>query len=222
MRIVLLSKTDRFSREAQGHARRLWPLIEIAEGTVGDARPPALGVAGDVLVSFLSPWIVTAEELARFPVAINFHPASVEYPGTGCYNFALYDETCEYGAVCHHMRPRVDTGPVILERRFPVSPDNTVETLKLATMVTMLAMFRDIADGLARVEPLPAASTHWTRRPYLRRALEALKQLSPLMSAEEIARRVRATVYPGYPGPVIQRADGTTFAYPVPERSALA
>lgn len=222
MRIVLLSKTDRFCREAQNYARMLWPDIEIAEGAVGDPRPASLSSQGDVLISFLSPWIITKDELDRFTTAINFHPASVDYPGTGCYNFALYDEAPEYGATCHHMLPKVDTGKVVLERRFPVSADATVETLKLATMDTMLAMFREIADILARGEPLPAAPTHWTRRPYLWREMEALKQLSPFMSPREIDRRVRATVYPGYPGPVMKYPNGTTYTYTVPQRAAIA
>ena len=121
MRIVLLSKTDRFSRAAQDYARGLWPNVEIAGGAVGDPRPECLSRPGDYLISFLSPWIITADELARFDTAINFHPASTDYPGSGCYNFALYDNAPEYGATCHHMLPKVDTGLVIDERRFPAA-----------------------------------------------------------------------------------------------------
>ncbi|HYD23848.1 MAG TPA: formyltransferase family protein [Croceibacterium sp.] len=220
--MVLLTKTDRFSREAQSVAQLALPHVEIAEGFVGDPRPASLSQAGGVLISFLSPWIVTADELARFPVAINFHPASVEYPGTGCYNFALYDEAPEYGAVCHHMLPKVDTGRVVLERRFPVAREDTVETLKLATMHTMLGMFREILGVVVRGEVLPSARTHWTRKPYTHREMEALKVLTDDMPSGEIARRVRATVYPGYPGPVMRHRDGSTTVMPVPDRPALA
>lgn len=222
MRQVLLTKTDRFSREAQAYATTLWPSIEIAEGAVGDARPECLTRRGDLLISFLSPWIVTAEELARFPTAINFHPASTDYPGSGCYNFALYDEVTEYGATCHHMLPKVDTGRVVLERRFQIAASDTVETLKLATMETMLGMFRDVAAILAIEETLPQAPTHWTRKPYTFREMEALKVIEPTMPGEEISRRVRATVYPGYPGPVVRFPDGRCAAFPVPQRTAVA
>lgn len=221
-RVVLLSKTDRFSREAQRFARSLWPGTEIAEGKVGDPRPESLSRPGDVLISFLSPWIIAKEELDGFDVAINFHPASTDYPGTGCYNFALYDEATEYGATCHHMLPKVDTGRVILERRFPVAAVDTVETLKLATMETLLGMFREIAGIVAHGEPLPQAATHWTRRPYLWREMEALKVLTDDMPDREVVRRVRATVYPGYPGPVMHHSDGSVSAISVPDRPPLA
>jgi hypothetical protein len=52
--------------------------------------------------------------------------------------------------------------------------------------------------------------------------MEALKVLRPEMCATEIARRVRATVYPGYPGPVMLLPGGNHVAFPVPQRAALA
>ncbi len=222
MRVVLLTKRDRFSREAQTYARWLWPGIEIAEGIVGDRRPIFLAESGQVLISFLSPWIVTAAELARFPLAINFHPASTDYPGSGCYNFALYDEVAEYGATCHHMLPRVDTGRVIVERRFPVAADDSVETLKLRTMIAMSALFKKIASMIAAGEPLPSATRQWTRAPFTFAQLESLKVVEPAMSALEVGRRVRATTYPGSSGPVMRQPDGREVAFPVPQRAALA
>lgn len=221
VRVVLLTKRDRFSREAQAYAAKLWPDLEIAEGAVGDARPASLASTGDVLISFLSPWIVTAEELSRFPLAINFHPASTDYPGSGCYNFALYDEAAEYGATCHHMLPKVDTGRVVLERRFPVSRSDTVETLKLATMTTMMGMFCDIADLIAAGDALPGAPTRWSRLPYTFREMNGLKRLTDDMGAAEIVRRIRATVYPGFDGPYYDR-NGIVEPIPVPQRMALA
>jgi methionyl-tRNA formyltransferase len=222
VRVVLLSKTDRFSREAQQIARSIWPAVEVAEGKVGDPRPDVLSRPGDVLISFLSPWIVMAEELDRFATAINFHPASTDYPGSGCYNFALYDEVADYGATCHHMLAKVDTGAIILERRFPVDAEESVETLKLKTMDTMLAMFREIAELIRAGTPLPEAGVHWTRKPYTFREMEALKVIDHDMSEREVARRLRATVYPGFPGPVMRLPDGSTRPFPMPERAALA
>lgn len=222
-RIVLVTKTDKFSRAAQELARALFKAdVYISDGLVGDARPTILNEGGDYLISFLSPWIITAEELARFDVAINFHPGSVEYPGSGCYNFALYEGASEYGAVCHHMLPKVDTGKVIAEVRFPIAAAETVETLKLTTMTAMLDMFETIASGIARRATLPAASQHWTRRAFLKREMDALKMCDHSMEADEIARRVRATVYPGYAGPIMRHLDGRVVPFPVPDRAAMA
>ncbi len=53
---------------------------------------------GDYIISFLSRWVVPEEILKHArKAAINFHPASPEYPGIGCNNFALYENAKEYG-----------------------------------------------------------------------------------------------------------------------------
>lgn len=190
---------------------------------MGDPEPDTLAFGHhDYLISFLSPWIVRAASLDRCGVAINFHPGSTDYPGIGCYNFALYEEAAEFGAVCHHMLPKVDTGRIVLERRFPVSKDESVETLKLATMEVMVGMFREIVGLIASGAPLPAAPVAWTRRPFTRRELHALKVCNDFMDEAEVQRRVRATTYPGYPGPVLNRADRTSHVFDVPNRPPIA
>lgn len=220
--IILLSKQDQFSRYATDIARSLFgERVTCFSGAVGDPMPHRLLSGCDVLISFLSPWIVPQAVLDRCGTAINFHPGSVDYPGTGCYNFALYDGAAEFGATCHHMLAKVDTGLVVEERRFPVFASDTVETLKLRTMVTMLSMFNDTGCLIAAGEPLPQAAVHWTRQAFTRREMNALKALDPDMGAEEIQRRIRATVYPGYDGPYFTRG-GVVEYLPVPQRAAVA
>lgn len=221
-RVVLLTKTDRFSRSAQVFARAAFgDALTIAEGAVGDRRPNCLRDHGEHLISFLSPWIITAAELERFQSAINFHPGPVEYPGTGCYNFAIYEGAAEYGATCHHMLPAVDTGLVVRETRFPVPSDTSVEHLKLATMEAMLRMFEEIVTTIADGLPLPTASTHWTRPAFRKSQMEALRRVEPEMSHDEAERRVRASTYPGYPGAYMMRG-GARYQFPVPDRPPLA
>ena len=223
-RIILVAKGERFSREAQAIAERAFGAdLATYTGAVGDPEPEALQThRPEYLISFLSPWIFSKQILDRAGTAINFHPGSTDYPGIGCYNFALYEGAAEFGAVCHHMLAKVDTGDLIMERRFPVAPDESVETLKLRTMETMVGMFREIVASIAAGRPLPRADVHWTRRPFTRREMEALKVIRHDMPKDEIDRRVRATVYPGHPGPVMQLADGGTYAFPVPDRPPIA
>ena len=221
--IILLAKTETFSRQAETLARALFgDRLETHLGAVGDPLPEGLDQARPAfLLSFLSPWIVPGFILENSGTALNFHPASVDYPGIGCYNFALYDQAPEFGAVCHHMLAKVDSGTVVEERRFPLLPSDTVETLKLRTMVTMLAMFHDVCSSIASGRPLGTAERQWTRKAYTRREMNALKAVTPDMDETEVARRIRAGVYPGYPGPSVTIA-GFTFYYPVPERPPLA
>ncbi len=216
-RVVLLAKDHGWGRSAAAWLRALFPCAETHLAPVGTPFPTALVDAPrspqavgarQILLSFLSPWIVPAEVLARFDLALNFHPGPREYPGTGCYNFALYEGAREYGCVVHHMHARVDSGPIVAERRFPVAADETVETLQLKTLAVMLGLFGEILAILAAGAALPQAAQGWTRPAFRRRQLEELCRITPHMAAEERRRRLRATDYPGFLNAYIDLADG--------------
>lgn len=218
---MLLSKNDVWSQQAARITQVAFPGARCESGTRHDPFPLGAGDVPACLLSFLSPWIVPPAVLARYSPAINFHPGSARYPGIGCYNFALYENASEYGAVAHHMAAAVDTGALVEERAFPIFRNDTVETLKLRTMVVMLAMFHDIVTALACGAPLPATQSRWQRPPFTRRELDALTVVTSDMDGAEIARRVRATTYPGYPGAAIELG-GVPFAAPVPCREPFA
>ena len=61
--------------------------------------------------------------------AINFHPGSVEYPGSGCLNWALYDNAEVYGVTAHIINEKIDNGAIIEWRRFPILKQDNVKTL---------------------------------------------------------------------------------------------
>ena len=46
----------------------------------------------DIIINYLGSWIIPKKNLNQTKfININFHPGPPEYPGTGCYNFALYN-----------------------------------------------------------------------------------------------------------------------------------
>jgi methionyl-tRNA formyltransferase len=203
MSVLLLSKTAEHCKAAQRFLTAHVADVTIVEGEHGDPLPRELATwHGDYMIAFLAPWIVPADTLGRASkAAINFHPAPPEYPGIGCYNFAIYDGATTYGVTCHHMSPRVDSGPIVRVLRFPLLRGDSVALLKERSMAYLLTLFYDIATLVAHDAPLPGSPEVWTRRPYTRRELDALCRLSPDMDAAEIERRVRATTFPGKPGP---------------------
>jgi len=210
---LLITKTDRWSKMAASLARDAFGDISAVSAKPSESLPEDIyWWQGDVLISFLCPWVLPKAVLERFALAINFHPASSEYPGIGCYNFAIYEGAATYGAVCHHMAAQVDSGPIVEERRFPLFPGDTVASLKNRTMAVMLGMFAELVTALAAGRPLPKTDVQWKRPAFTRRDLEALCVITPDMTAEEIKRRVRATDFTGYPGATITLG-GMTFAY---------
>jgi methionyl-tRNA formyltransferase len=222
-KIVLLTKRDAWCEKAGLFAQIVFgDRLSWIRGTVGDPFPEdAFDQKLDYLISYLSPWIVPRRLLDTSGVSVNFHPASRDYPGTGCYNFCLYEGAAEYGAICHHMVEKVDRGAIIEERRFPVLAGETVETLKYRTMIVMLALYHDILSGIDAGRPLPISAGGWSRAPFTRAQLDELCVISPSMTPDEIKRRIRATIYPGRPGPKVMLGE-IGFAYDVPKREPLA
>ena len=166
-------------------------------GNWGDPLPEEIRKwEGDIIISYLSRWVVPEELLNRAKIAaINFHPASPEYPGIGCNNFALYENAQEYGVTCHHMARKVDTGRIIKVRRFPVHPEDGVEEILQRTYENQMALFFEIAELIAEGKELPVSTETWTRPPFSRKQFDELFKIAPDMSADEVRRRVRAISY---------------------------
>ena len=170
---------------------------------------------GDFIISYLSRWVVPADLFNKAGrAAINFHPASPEYPGIGCNNFALYEGAKEYGVTCHHMTAKVDTGGIIAVSRFPIYDADTVASLLERTYEHQIALFLEIAGLIFSGQGLPASSEQWTRAPFTRKQFNELFRITPEMSADEVARRIRAVSF-GPWQPYIE-VQGRRFEYRPP------
>src|SRR5512138_1872569 len=193
--------------------RQSFAPLAFCLGRWGDPLPPDIQAwEGDYIVCYLSRWVVPDVLLKRArKAAINFHPASPQYPGIGCNNFALYENAAEYGVTCHHMAPRVDTGRIIAVRRFPVYPEDDVDSLLRRTYENQISLFFEIAALMAEGKDLPASTESWTRPPFTRKQFNELFRITPEMPQAEIARRVRAVSYGPYQ-PYVE-LEGFRFEY---------
>ncbi len=158
---------------------------------------------GELLVSYLCPVILPVGLLQRAELAINFHPGPPEYPGSGCVNWALYDGTPTYGVTVHTMGKQVDAGPILAVKRFRIDPGETVSSLTTKCHAHLLSMFYDVTSNVLDWTPVECVWGGGGKR-RTRADLDALCRIGPDMDKEEVARRVRATTYPGAPGPYIE------------------
>ena len=151
---------------------------------------------GDYIISYLSRWILPERVLLNAKIgAINFHPGPPEYPGIGCTNFALYDGSPTYGATCHYMLPRVDTGEIIAVRRFPLFPTDTVASLLNRTYEQQLDLFIEIMGLIFSEKKVQVSGEKWRRKAFTREEFNALCRINCDMTTEEITRRIRATAF---------------------------
>ena len=188
--------------------------VKVVLGNRLDSFPaPSLEWEGDLLISYISPWIIPKPLLKRARLAaINFHPGPPEYPGIGCTTFAIYNRQKQYGVTVHHMEEKVDSGSIISVRRFPIGSDDTVFGLTQRCYENLKALFDCVIAHLLSEGELPKSKEKWAGKPYRRRDLDDLCKITPDMSGEEIDRRIRATTYPGMPGAFLE-VHGHRFEY---------
>ena len=193
--VLFLGKAnDAHVARAAAFCRLNFAAVDVYLGAWDDPLPAgAAAWSGDIIISYLSRWIVPGGLLERAKIAVNFHPGPPEFPGYGCNNFAIYEGAREYGVTCHHMAPRVDTGEIVRVERFPLFPTDDAGTLLARAYDFQLVLFYEIAGRLIRGKDLPRAEEKWTRTPFTRKQFAQLGRITEDMGEEEIARRTRAT-----------------------------
>ena len=197
-RILFLRKRDnQFAQRAEDFIRKKFQETLIFAGGKNDKLPTeVLNWKGDLMISFISSWIYPEQLLSNADfAAINFHPGSPEYPGTGCTNFAIYNGAKEYGVTCHHMNAGVDSGKIIAVKKFPVKENDTVYKVTQHCYNLIEEIFYDIMNLVLQGQPLPVTNEQWKRKPYTRKQLDELCTITPDMSGEEIRKRIKATTY---------------------------
>ena len=172
-------------------------------GKTGDKLPLKLKKKKyDIIISYLSPWIIKKSILNKTKFYnINFHPGPPNYPGTGCYNFAIYNQEKYYGVTAHLMNAKVDTGKILAVKKFKINKNTTLTGLINLSYSKMYDLFKIVINKYLNNKLLPNADIPWKRKPYKRSDLENLCIIKKNFKKKEILRRIRSTYYPGYPGP---------------------
>ena len=199
-KIMLLCKKTLFCKYAIKILESYYPndkIVIIAGDTGTQMNDELHWYKPEYVISFLSPWIIPKSLLyAAQKAAINFHPGCPRYPGSGCYNFAIYEKAAAYGVTCHHMKEKVDTGDIIMTSHFPVSTNETVESLKLKSMNHLLFIFQKIIYEIYTNDTLPKSNEKWLCQPYTKKQFNELRKIDPLtMDYDEIMLRIRAADY---------------------------
>lgn len=179
----------------------------IESGRRGEKMPDKVASwTGDYIFSYRSFFILSQEIIDRATVgAINFHPGPPDFPGSGCINFALYNNANEFGVTAHLMNAQVDNGRILEVRRFPVAPEDNLPSLLEKTHQVLESQFLDFIDALAR-DPSEVrdrvrggeAREQWVGSARKMKDLEELKTIPLEITEDELERVIRATYIPGY------------------------
>lgn len=204
--ICLITRDSPYSDMAINFIKQNFSNYTIVKGDFSE--PTNAGVLKrkfDYIISFLNPRMIPEDILKNARcAAVNFHPGPPEYPGAGCYNFALYNNDKMFGTTCHHMKKKADSGKIVSVKRFPMFESDTVMSLRERTMTYTLLNFFELIYPIIEGKDIPTSDEEWKREPRTQKDLNELLQISLDMPTEEIDRRIRATAHGEYPGPYIE------------------
>lgn len=125
--------------------------------------------------------------------AVNFHPASPDYPGSAPNHLALYEGAGSFGVTVHIMVAALDAGPILAFEPFSIPPGIGHRSLDELTWPVLLQLLRRLAPCLQAKQPWPPAPGLSWQGPARRRAdVLALSQVTLLMDGPERQRRWRA------------------------------
>ncbi len=108
------------------------------------------GVDYVVLAGYMR--MIKAPLLDAFPQRIiNIHPSLLpQFPGLEAWAQALAAGVPETGCTVHWVDAGMDTGPIIAQRRVPVLPGDTAESLHARIQVQEHELYPEVLAGLVR------------------------------------------------------------------------
>ena len=177
-----------FNDGTVARARALRLPIQMSRIRAADlAGLQALGC--EVLVVAGYPWLVKGWE-GYLPYGLNFHPSPLPH-GRGPYPLfqAILDGVPEWGVSVHELAPAFDTGAIVVQDLFPVSPDETHDSLLAKCQLASKRLAAVVAADLPRLwtEAQPQeGGSYWPR------ITEAARTLDFTQDVADVLRKVRA------------------------------
>lgn len=159
----------------------------------------------DLLISVQYHKILKKHHLKKSNLNINLHMAPLpDYRGCNQFSFAIVNKEKKFGTTIHLMDEKIDHGPILAQKRFPIRKNEWVSSLYKRTADYSIKLFRQslplILNGLQRKDKFKNQKNGRSKL-YLRKDIIKLRRLSLKWPEEKIGRYIRATLMPGFPSP---------------------
>lgn len=137
---------------------------------------------------------------------VNLHMAPLpEYRGCNQFSFAILNQDKIFGTTVHRLEEGIDSGDIIIERRFEIPSNCWVNELHSLTFKESLILFKEAVPIilLGKYEFTPQISLLDSRKTamHYRKEIEEIKRIDLAWDKEKIARYIRATLMPGFEPP---------------------
>ena len=133
--------------------------------------------------------------------AINFHPSTPSYRGSGGVNFAIYNKENFFGCTAHIINEKIDDGPILNVRRFKVKKNEGVEEVLKKTHKCLFMQAKNIISKLYKssenLEKMITKSKKekWSKFSKKNKDLNDFYQISLKSSKKDFKQKILATKY---------------------------
>lgn len=144
----------------------------------------------DIFFSIFYNKLITQEFIDKRKKCFNFHGGILpEYRGSGTLNWAILNGEKESGITLHEIDHRIDHGPIIEMRKFPILETDTTEDLFVKAENTIFQMFQDWFARLVAIDYPSEPQNDNKAHLYTRKDLQ---------DAKDLTRFARAFHTPGF------------------------
>jgi methionyl-tRNA formyltransferase len=154
---------------------------------------------GDYIVCFRSYHILTKQILDKAKIAaINFHPGSPKYPGSGAASWALYNNDSMFGVTAHIINELIDNGAIIDVLEFPIDSEDNIEILSDRSKDMLYRLFLNVFDKIVEdktyLQTAIQTNTYkWQGKAKKIAAINNLQKIDMTVDKTELDRIIRAT-----------------------------
>jgi len=154
----------------------------------------------DYLISFLNSIYINKSVRKKIKInSINFHPGPPEYPGFGCYNFALLDRVNFYGSTVHIINDKFDSGKIIDVNKFKISYKKlNLEKLISKTHRNIIKQAKDLINIIQNKELKIKGNFKWKKKAYTKKEFEIAREIKLNDSKEDLLKKIKAFSYKNY------------------------
>lgn len=172
-----------FNDATVSRARALRIPIQTSRLRTADlAALKAVGCEALVVAGY--PWLIKDWE-AHLAYAVNFHPSPLP-EGRGPYPLfqAILDDASQWGMSVHALAPALDTGAIVAQDLFPVSPDETHDTLLAKCQIASKRLAALLATDLPflwRTARPQEGGSYWPRITEAKRTLDFAQDVAAVL-----------------------------------------
>ena len=131
--------------------------------------------------------------------SFNFHPGPPEYPGFGCYNFALLDNVNFYGSTVHMINDKFDNGKIVNFNKFKISYEKLdLEKLISMTHRNIIKQAKDFINDILNKKLKIKSNFKWKRKAYTKSEFEIVREIKLNDSKANVLKKIKAFSYKNY------------------------